>query len=52
MVTPTQQARMLDILPPQEIVQEQERGAEEEKSRNYIESSNILTVITLADQLP
>ena len=52
MVTPTQQARMLDILPPKEIVQEQEIGTKEETSRHYIESCNILKVITLADQLP
>ena len=52
MVTPTQQARMLDILPPQDIVQEQERGAKEETSRQYIESPNISKIITLADQLP
>ena len=45
MVTPTQQARMPDILPPKEIVQEQEIGAKEETSRPYIESSDILKVI-------
>ena len=36
---------MPDILPPKEIVQEQEIGAKEETSRPHIESSDILKVI-------